>query len=312
MNVSINWYTNSVLNFSVDYNASYANGTFFDAVLANGNTTKGQNWSCGMRLFDGQLYSNWVNTTNLTILNTPPAVTLSDPPDASSTTNRTPTFNWTGSDDDGDSMTYEFNISLVASSLCSEPDRYVTGINGSNYTLTSDLACLYDNGDHYIWSARAYDSSLYGSWASYWQINISSLVAISLINDSIDFGSLSLHGYANTTENSPLPFLLQNDGNALLNISINASNLWTSAANPSNYYKFKIDNSSEAGAFDWAQSITNFTNMPNSATLLKCISRLNYTDSKDTAEIDLYVQVPPNEMPGARNSTVTFMAVLGE
>jgi len=265
-----------------------------------------------MSLFDGRLYSSSVNTTNLTILNTPPAVTLSDPPDASSTTNRTPTFNWTGSDDDGDSMTYEFNISLVASSLCSEPDRYVTGINGSNYTLTSDLACLYDNGDHYIWSARAYDSSLYGSWASYWQINISSLVAISLINDSIDFGSLSLHGYANTTENSPLPFLLQNDGNALLNISINASNLWTSAANPSNYYKFKIDNSSEAGAFDWAQSITNFTNMPNSATLLKCISRLNYTDSKDTAEIDLYVQVPPNEMPGARNSTVTFMAVLGE
>jgi len=50
--------------------------------------------------------------------------------------------------------------------------------------------------------------------------------------------------------------------------------------------------------------------MPSAAVI--GIANLNYTDSKDSAEVDLYVQVPPNEPPGFRNSTITFISSLAE
>ena len=71
MNVSVNWYRNSTLNLSVDYNNSYANGTAFNAVLGNGNLTGGYYWFCSVRLYDGQAYSGWGNSSNLSVLNPP-------------------------------------------------------------------------------------------------------------------------------------------------------------------------------------------------------------------------------------------------
>ena len=47
-------------------------------------------------------------------------------------------------------------------------------------------------------------------------------------------------------------------------------------------------------------------------TTQQFIAILNYTDSTDTAEVDINVTVPPNEEPGFKNSTVTFTASLGE
>ena len=78
---------------------------------------EGDVWKCGMRLFDGSLYSNWVNSSNLTILNSLPVVTLTNPDNGALVTNRTPTFNWTAQDDDQDSLGYEFNISLIEAIL---------------------------------------------------------------------------------------------------------------------------------------------------------------------------------------------------
>jgi hypothetical protein len=42
MNVSVRWYKDDILNLSVDYNNSYANGTSFDANLSSANTSKGE------------------------------------------------------------------------------------------------------------------------------------------------------------------------------------------------------------------------------------------------------------------------------
>src|SRR3989344_7790995 len=79
LNVSVRWYKNSALNLTVDYNNSYANNTLFNATLDNGNTTKGENWTCSMRLYDGTDYSSWVNSSNITILNTLPTISLTGP-----------------------------------------------------------------------------------------------------------------------------------------------------------------------------------------------------------------------------------------
>ena len=312
MNASVRWYKGDVLNLTIDYSNNFANGTRVDAVLGFGNTTKGDVWKCSARVFDGTDYSAWVNSSSLTILNTPPTITLTNPENNNITTNRTPSFTWIGNDDDGDSLTYEFNMSLVASSTCSEPDRYVQDILNSNYTLTSEIKCFIDNGDYYVWSARAYDESVFGDWAQYRNISLASLLSTILLVDKVEFGEIKYLGSNDTTTNSPLPFLIQNNGNSFINITIEATDLWSRVSNPSQHYKFKADNSTETGAFDWAKSTTTFTNMPPVGSGQICIAALNYSDATDSAEIDIYVSVPPMESSGTRNSTVTFTAIFAE
>src|SRR3989344_1753017 len=78
MNVTVFWYNNSVRHLTVMYNNSYANGTTFIAVLGHGNTTKGHNWTAGLTISDG-MNSFTVNSSVLTVLNTPPNVTLISP-----------------------------------------------------------------------------------------------------------------------------------------------------------------------------------------------------------------------------------------
>ena len=137
------------------------------------------------------------------------------------------------------------------------------------------------------------------------------IFAISLPNSSIAFGTLQINQEANTTGNSPGPIVVQNDGNAFVNINLSSSALWASAPLPSNYYQFSIgNNTGQAGSFNWTGSATSITNMSSSDRY--AISYLNYSSATHTARTDVYVQVPPNEPPAFRNSTITFKAILGE
>ncbi len=71
LDVAVQWYKNNILNLTVDLNNSYSNGTFFNAILDSGNTSVGDNWKCGMRLYDGSAYSNWINSSSLIIVAVP-------------------------------------------------------------------------------------------------------------------------------------------------------------------------------------------------------------------------------------------------
>lgn len=246
-------------------------------------------------------------------INNPPTVTLANPTNGFATTNRTPMFNWTGNDDDGDTLTYEINLTAVlapgGTSTCSDVILDTTA--NSYYMPSRDLYCLYDNLMYYKWSVRANDGSGYGEWSSTRIVNISALQAISLPVNTIDFGSMTVLQSNDTSDDSPLPFVIQNDGNSILNINVSATDLWNSVTGANIYYRYKIDNvSGELNAFNWSGSQTTFTNTPISQQF--AISRLNYTNIKDSAETDIYVQVPPNEPPTIRNSTFTFFSYLGE
>ena len=315
-NVTVVWYNNSILHLRADYNNSYTNNSFFTARLDNGNTTKRENWSCGMRLYDGTDYSDWVNSSmNVTIVNTAPSTpTLSLPADGSTTTNRAPNFTWSASTDaDSDSLTYELNVSLIAASTCSEAARHVKVINGSSYQISGDLKCLYDNLDYYNWSARAYDGTDYSNWGKAFILNISSLITISLPNNSVQFSDINFQGTNDTSNNAPLPFLIQNDGNAFVNITIQATSLWNTVLNPTAYYQFKIDNYTlENYSFIWGKSVTTYTNIPFTGSPLMSIAELNYTNATDTAEIDVNITVPFDEGSGVRSSTITFTSSLAE
>ncbi|MBU2052741.1 MAG: hypothetical protein KJ721_00700 [Nanoarchaeota archaeon] len=310
MNVTVRWYKNGGVNLTLDYNNSYSNNTLFSAILDSGNTTKGQNWICSLRLYDGISYSSWGNSSNLIIGNTLPIVTLLSPEDGNITTNRTPEFRWNeGTDEDGDNLTYDLNITCYPG--CSVGNRLYSGISELNKTLTNYLQYLKDNNFYYNWTVRANDGFGDGPWATPRKIEIQAEVDITLLNNTIAFGALNAEETSNTTDDSPLPFLIQNDGNCFTNVSINASNLWTSVANPSDYFKYKIDNKSgEEGSFNWLQSNTIWTQVPNTTQL--AIAEFNWSDATDSAEIDLLVTAPAAEGAGDKSSTVYFTASLGE
>ena len=281
-------------------------------MIVSNETTKSETWQVAVTPNDATGDGETVFSNNLTIENSLPTVTLVSPEDGNVTTNRTPTFVWIGYDADGDELTYEFNITLIPLSLCTDPDRGAIGISDENYTMPFYLNCLYDNGDYYEWSVRASDDggSIYGEWSETRKIYINSDIAISLPVDVVNFGSM-VTGTNDTTDDAPEPFLLKNDGNCFVNVTINATNLWTSVSNPSDYFKYKIDNKSgEEGAFNWLQSKINWTQVPSDDEM--SIAKLNWSDAKDVAEIDLNISVPSQEGAGDKSSTVYFTASLGE
>lgn len=313
MNVSVRWYKNGGLNLTVDYNEDYANATNFYSVLLSGNTTKGEKWMCSLRGYDGTVWGEWANSSNLTIENTAPTVSLYAPEDGNITTNRTPAFYWNGSDADEDLLTYTLNLTVGGSCACSDSRTDIDSGNNQYYVIQEYLLCLKDNGCYYNWTARAYDGLLYSEWASPRKIEIQASLAVDfLLNDTVNFGNISMDATNDTTTNNPYPFSLENNGNCFANVSINATALWQSVTTESDTYKFKADNfSGEEGAFNWAQSQTSWAQMPITGQSI-AIAAFNFSDSKDAAEVDLLVTVPSQEPAGDRGSLVYFESSLGE
>jgi hypothetical protein len=325
INVTVVWYNNSVRHLSVPYNSSYSNGTTFIASLGYGNTTKGQNWSAQLILNDG--FSSFsVNSSNLTILNSLPNVSLISPINNSVTFNRTSQiFSIAISDDDGDSIvSSRFNISLSGSSVCTDSSFNGANIYEPEFITTFDIStlflgfnCLVDNNDRYIWSASASDDGVnYGSYSPKYRLSVQAYLDTIMNISSIDFGNLNYLASNDTVDNSPNPIILVNQGNSLVDISIQATDLWQSLTNPSSYYLAKADNVttngiSENGSFKWPTSKTTYFPVPQTSNNTKIITDLNYTDTSDSAEIDINVTVPSSENPGARSSTITFTIVLG-
>ena len=305
------------MNLSLDYNDSYLNASTFSAILESENTSKSENWTCSLRLYDGELYSGWGNSSDLEILNTLPTVILSSPPDNNITTNRTPEFSWSGSDDDNDGLTYEFNITLYddgsPGAICSDTRSNVDTGSNESYVITPYLNCLTDNDYHYNWTVRASDDSgvTYGNWATARRIDIQSQIITSLPNNTVNFGTMNISDSKNTTTDNPLPLLLQNDGNCMLNVTINATDLWQSISGNSSYFQYKIDNkSTENGSFNWLLSQTSWQQTPNTSQI--AIVEFNWSDLTDTAEVDILVTVPAGEGSGDRSSTIYLTSSLGE
>ena len=171
----------------------------------------------------------------------------------------------------------------------------------------------YPQGDN-NGSFAAICDTIWSSYAVIGQYNnigkMFSLIAMSLPTKTVNFGSMNVTDKKNTTDPGLSQLVIQNDGNCLLNITINGTALWSSAALPSDYFRFKIDNSTEPGSFTWASSLTSWTNVP--ASNLLAIVELIWSEATDTVEIDLLVEVPGDESPGNKSSTLTFESSLAE
>jgi hypothetical protein len=136
-------------------------------------------------------------------------------------------------------------------------------------------------------------------------VTVVGTVVITLPTSTVNLGSLAQSSSNNTA--AWTPFNLSNDGNVKVNVTINASSLWSTAANPTSNYQFAANESWEGVCYS-VESATTLTNMYASGSATKFLTQLNYTDACDTAEIEIAVTVPSNEPTGAKTSTVSFIA----
>nr|MBA4404712.1 hypothetical protein [Nanoarchaeum sp.] len=274
--------------------------------LSNTLTTKNDNWTLRCTANDNSTNSTWLNSSNTMILNSAPnSFTLSAPATGTSTYNRTINFEWnTGSDNDSDGLTY--NLLVDDDINFGAPEVNQTGLSAINYNLVSDLAL----DKTYYWKVRSYDGTSYSAYTSIWDLTVDSYLDIRAVNDTIDFGTLGPSISDNTSDNIPLPFLIENNGNTLMNVSLDSTELFVQAPLPSSNYRFKIDNSSEVISFNWLTSLFDWTDIPSG--MISAIDSLKYQNATDTAEVDILVIIPNDELAGAKQANITFTASLAE
>jgi hypothetical protein len=174
---------------------------------------------------------------------------------------------------------------------------------GDNNTLAAFLLLIAAGGAILTISGLGSTALITGTT----NLTVVSQIAISLPTNVVNFGNMFPDETNDTTDNNPLPFTIQNDGNRKVNVTIAATSLFSTAGNPTDFYKYKIAPSGEGTCYNPACTNTSqYFFMPAVAGQTMCF--LNFTDSCDTASINVNVTVPTAEADGTKTSTVTFLA----
>jgi hypothetical protein len=283
--------TSDTVNFTIDNISVGTYGWNVQAFDSAGQSSQGD--------------ANWAFTISPSET-VPTKVNLSSPENNSTTTERQPTFVWyNATDAEGDNLTYELQLD-TDDTFAAPLTINETGIeegpgSTTNYTITSPL----DVDKTYYWRARAYDGQLYGDWSGTWNFTVLSSIVVSLPISIVEFGTVDVSGTYDTTGDSPTPFVVQNDGNVAVNVTIYGTDFWQRFANPSSNYQFKCrENTSscpEGSAADW-------TDMTNSSAPSTLVANLPYTNSSNQIKSDIRITVPSDEPAGSRSSTVYIIA----
>ncbi len=156
-------------------------------------------------------------------------------------------------------------------------------------------------------------SSITGRVSGIAQVNVTSMVMISLPVNFVNFGQIGPGSSDDTEDDDPAPFLVQNDGTVIINITIERDNSstplfeGTGGGDNTTSFQFKADQSSEHNGFVPGQSQMTWANVPGTTPVL-VIGSLKYADAHDSAEIDLKIDVPADEPPGLKSETINFIA----
>ena len=214
---------------------------------------------------------------------------------------RNVTLFWNASDPDtNDNLTWEINVTALNNPFAPAFLLYSPFRNVTTPELTVDT--------DYFWTVRANDSISFSNVSSIGNFTLISLISINLSNRTVEFVHLFPGEINDSTDENPLPFLLENTGNIQVNITITGTQLFNRTPFPASNFSFKV-RSNESGSFDFGASTTSFTNMTN-VTGRRDIINLNYTDSNDTAKIDLFVAAPEDEPAGYKQSNITFEVIV--
>jgi hypothetical protein len=146
------------------------------------------------------------------------------------------------------------------------------------------------------------------------EVEVVCIVAISLPESTVNFGAVPQGYVDNTTDNDPIPMIVQNDGSIAVDVSIardsSSTPLFsgTGGGDNTSSFQFRIDYANESDTFNYSASTTTWTNVPG-IDGLTAITGLKYSDLNDSAEIELQIRVPTDEPLGKKNETLNFIGV---
>lgn len=245
-------------------------------------------------------YSDYRLNVCCTLTDSPPATPILDYPADGNTSvfERIVNLNWTVFEANGDPVT--FNVSLNTSGSCAV-EHQETGITDNNFT-TNEL-CVDQN---YNWSVQACDKDGCSAWAVPFNFTIASVLSLTFLQNTSTFAA-SIPGDTNDTDAGPgQPMRIENDGNVMVNVSLNATGpLFNNAGLGSSNFQFRTV-VNESGSFDSGQP--TYTNIE--AALTSAYVNLNYQDVNDDGLIHYRVTVPADEPPGVRSTTILARATI--
>ena len=139
MNVTVEWFNNSVSMGTYNLNNNYVNGTTVSNIFSSNNfslSNIGDNIVCSMQSTDGSATSDWGNSTNLTLLESPP-----NPPTSIETTFLGEPLTATNPA----STTFPINFSAIYSTPYSTDGNLVVCSNDALNYSSCNILCESDN-----------------------------------------------------------------------------------------------------------------------------------------------------------------------
>ncbi len=166
-------------------------------------------------------------------------------------------------------------------------------------------------------------------------VTITATTDINLIVDNVDFGTSTLvSGGQNTTVNTsdtvwggnanpgtfsnPGPFMVRNDGNAEVNLSVNSSSTaqtFIGGTNPGYYFVGSYTGSRDGCGGAIGDNITNNATInPFSTTPVPICENLTFPDVADQMNISIFIDIPNDVSAGLKTDStfeVDAMALCG-
>ncbi|MBN2459309.1 fibronectin type III domain-containing protein [Candidatus Woesearchaeota archaeon] len=240
----------------------------------------------------------------------PPAPTLVSPDDDNTTVfDRRVNFVWSspGADPDGDTVDYTLNASCGGCSAgCYEPS--ISDISTANYTVPNALCVDVD----YNWTVSACDTYDSCNTSTQFTFRITSVADMILTVNATSFGDMALGENNDTEDDSPAPMVARNVGNVLLNVTINATNLFSTVDMNAYNFQFKADDEPEPGSYEISCSQDSAFAFMSNVTPKTLFCNLSYVDANDESQIEYNVTVPISEPPGAKSSSIEVSFVKSE
>jgi len=271
--------------------------------LTSGETAKNELWILGCLADDGTFNSSWMNSSTVSVINTPPEKISLDYPNEDDQTfiNRTPRFNWTqGSDNDTDSITYQIEVSTYYN--FSDSIENQTGLGNNYFDASNELAF-----NTYFWRVRATDGETYGDWSDIWNFTLVEYISVDLQTTTISWGGYQPGSSNDTTDDNPAPFDFISSSNTYADLWNTTANetLWDNAALDTEYWKIKARSTGSDGTFNETGSNTSWINV--SSYQQDVIKYLNYSHGKRNVDVDVEVTVPFAEPVGDKTGYLTFV-----
>jgi len=139
---------------------------------------------------------------------------------------------------------------------------------------------------------------------------VSAVGDITLTTSSVDFGGVYIGIAEATSDESPPPFVVLNDGSADIDVTVrSAAGLFSLAPATSAYYRVKCRAGTTACG---AGSQTSYINMPIGGPVVatKIIGTLGFTNFADDNKVDIEITAPYREPMGAVSANITFTATV--